>query len=126
MDGRGRGRVGLFQIRRDMQNLQRQVENLISMLASQRIIQREVPNEKKNQGNVDHHIEHEEEHEEHEEEHEEHEEEELNHVYFEERMPKALEGRNDRIKMEVSEYAGNLKPEELIDWMKAMDRNLEW
>jgi hypothetical protein len=42
-------------------------------------------------------------------------------VSFEERMLRALEGRNDRIKMEVSEYATNLKPEELIDWLNAMD-----
>jgi hypothetical protein len=34
---------------------------------------------------------------------------------FEERMLKALEGRNDGIKMEVSKYAGRLKLEELID-----------
>jgi hypothetical protein len=36
---------------------------------------------------------------------------------FEEKMLRALEGRNDGIKMEVSEYAGSLKPEELIDWL---------
>jgi hypothetical protein len=35
-------------------------------------------------------------------------------------MVRALEGRNDRIKMEVSEYARNLKPEELIYWFNAM------
>ena len=45
---------------------------------------------------------------------------------FEEMMLSVIEGRNDRIKMEVSEYAGNLKPEELIDWLNSMDRNFEW
>jgi hypothetical protein len=45
---------------------------------------------------------------------------------FEERMLRALEGRNDRIKMEVSEYAGNLKPEELIDWLNTMEMFFEW
>jgi hypothetical protein len=45
---------------------------------------------------------------------------------FEERMLKALEGRNDRIKMEVSEYVVNLKLEELIDWFNAMEKRIEW
>jgi hypothetical protein len=40
---------------------------------------------------------------------------------FEERMLRALEGRNDRIKIEVSEYSGNLKPKELIDWLNTME-----
>ena len=88
------------------------------MLASHRIIQREVSDEEIDQENVDQHIEHE-------EEHEEHEEEQLERVSFEERMLRALEGRNDRIKMEVSEYARNLKPEELIDWLNAMDKFFE-
>ena len=39
-----------------------------------------------------------------------HEEEEVEHIPFEERMTMALEGRNDGMKMEVSEYAGSLKP----------------
>jgi hypothetical protein len=47
-------------------------------------------------------------------------------VPFEERILRALEGRNDRITMEVLEYAGNLKPKELIDWMNAMDNFFEW
>jgi hypothetical protein len=41
-------------------------------------------------------------------------------------MLRALEGRNDRIEMEVLEYAKNLKPKELIDWLNAMDKNFEW
>jgi hypothetical protein len=89
------------------------------MLASHRIIQREVSDEETDQENVDQHIEHE-------EEHEEHEEEQLERVSFEERMLRALEGRNDRIKMEVSKYVANLKPEELIDWLNAMDTFFEW
>jgi hypothetical protein len=36
-------------------------------------------------------------------------------------MLRDLEGRNDRIKMDVSEYERNLKLEELIDWLKSMD-----
>jgi hypothetical protein len=43
-------------------------------------------------------------------------------VSFEERMLRSLEGRNDRIMMEVLEYAGNLKPYELIDWLNSMDK----
>ena len=53
MVGRERGREGLAQMRRDMKNLQRQVAYLTSMLASQRIIQREVFDEEIDQGNVD-------------------------------------------------------------------------
>jgi hypothetical protein len=64
------------------------------------------------QRNVDQHI--------------EHEEEQLEHMCFEEMILRDLEGRNYRIKMEVSEYAGNLKPEELIDWLNAMDKFFEW
>ena len=45
---------------------------------------------------------------------------------FEERILRALEGRNDLIKIEVLDYAGNLKPEELIDWMKYMEIFFEW
>jgi hypothetical protein len=103
---------GLAQMHRDMQNLQRQVADLTNVLASQRIIQREVFDEETNQGDVDQHI--------------EHEEEQLECMNFEERMLRALEGRNDGIKMEVSEYAGSLKPEELIDWLNTMEFFFEW
>jgi hypothetical protein len=61
---------------------------------------------------------------EHEEEQLEHEEEPFECVTFEERMLRALEGRNDGIKMEVSEYAGSLKPKELIDWLNAMEKKM--
>ena len=40
---------------------------------------------------------------------------------FEERMLRALEGRNDGIKIEVPGYVRNLKPEELIDWLNSME-----
>jgi len=43
---------------------------------------------------------------------------------FEEMILRAIEGRNDRIKMEVSEYVGNLKPEDLIYWLNAMEKKL--
>ena len=119
MVGRGRGREGyLAQMHRDMKNLQRKVADLANMLASQRIIQREVYDEDTDQGDVDQHIEHD-------KEHEEHEEEQLEHMNFEERMLRALEGRNDGIKMEVSKYVGNLKLEELIDWLNAMEMFFE-
>ena len=36
-------------------------------------------------------------------------------------MLKDLEGRNDGIKIEVPENAGNLKPKELINWLNSMD-----
>jgi hypothetical protein len=69
-----------------------------------------VSNEEIDQGDVDQHI--------------EHEEEQSERMTFEERILRALEGRNDRIKMEVSEYAGNLKLEELIDWLNAMEKKM--
>jgi hypothetical protein len=63
MVGSGRGRVGyLAQMCKDMQNLQRQVEYLTIMLASQRIIQREVSDEETVRGDVDQYIKLEEEH----------------------------------------------------------------
>jgi hypothetical protein len=56
MVGRGRGRACLAQMRRDMKNLQRQVEDLTNMLTSHRIIQRELSYEETYQGDVDQHI----------------------------------------------------------------------
>ena len=44
---------------------------------------------------------------------------------FDEMMLKSLERRNDGIKIEVSDYAGNLKPEELIDWLNSMEKFFE-
>ena len=41
-------------------------------------------------------------------------------------MLRALEGRNDGIKIEVPNYARNLKPEELIDWLNSMEIFFEW
>ena len=41
MAGRGRGRAGLAQMRRDMQNLKRQVTILTNALVNQRIIPRD-------------------------------------------------------------------------------------
>ena len=45
---------------------------------------------------------------------------------FEERMLKALEGRNDGIKIQGPDYARNLKLEELIDWLNSMEFFFEW
>ena len=36
-------------------------------------------------------------------------------------MLRLLEGGNGKIKMEVSNYEGSLKPKELIDWLKYME-----
>ena len=40
---------------------------------------------------------------------------------FEERMFRALGGRNDHIKKEIQDYVGNLKLEKLIDWLNSME-----
>lgn len=48
---------------------------------------------------------------------------------FENRLIQALEGirgNRDGIKIEVPEYAGGLKPEELIDWINSMEKYFEW
>ena len=55
MAKRGRGREGLAQMHRDMQNLQRKVIYLTYMLANQTIIRREVYYEETDQGGVDQH-----------------------------------------------------------------------
>ena len=55
MVARRRGREGLAQMRRDMQNLQRKIIDLTYMLANQRIIRREVYYEETDQGGVDQH-----------------------------------------------------------------------
>ena len=81
-------------------------------MAYQRTIQREISDEETEYRGVDHQG--------------EQEEEQLEHMPFEETMLKDLEGRNDWIKIEVPDYAGNLKLEELIDWMKSMELFFEW
>ena len=107
--GRGRGGagVGIAQVRRDMQNLERRVAELTNALANQRTIQRDVSDEETEYGGIDHQG--------------EQEEEQLECMPFEERMLRALEGRNDGIKVDVLEYAENLKLEELIDWLNSME-----
>jgi len=81
-------------------------------LANQRTIQRDLSDEETEYRGVDHQG--------------EQEEEQLERMPFEERMLRALEGRNDGIKVEVPEYAGNLKPKELIDWLNSMEKFFEW
>ncbi|GLJ25051.1 hypothetical protein SUGI_0479400 [Cryptomeria japonica] len=108
MVGRGRGR-GLAQMHRDIQNLKRQVEELMNIMENQRLKQRE---DNSDEGDTD--------------QSEEFEEEPVNHGNFEERMLSALEGKNEGIKVEVSEYASSLKPEELIDWLNEMEKFFEW
>ena len=65
------------------------------MLVYQRIIPRDVSDEEIEHRDVDHQRE---------------QEEQLERMPFDKRMLKALEGRNDGIKIEVPDYAGNLKP----------------
>jgi hypothetical protein len=101
MARRGRGRVDLAQMHRDMHNHKRRVAQLTNVLVNQRIIPRDASDEETKHRDLDHQR--------------EQEEEQLERMPFEERMLRALEGRNDGSKIEVLEYAGNLKPEELID-----------
>lgn len=98
-------------MRRDMHNLKRRVAKLANALVYQRIIPRDASDEETKHRNVDHQRE---------------QEEQLECMPFEERMRRALEGRNDGIKIEVPDYAGNLKPEELIDWLNSMEIFFEW
>jgi hypothetical protein len=111
MAGRGRGRAGLAQMRRDMQNLERRVAKHKNALVYQRIIPRDASDEETKHRNVDHQRE---------------QEEQLEHMPFEEWLFRALEGINDGIKIEVPDYAGNLKPEELIDWLNSVANFFEW
>ena len=111
MVGRGRGRAGLAQMCRDMQNIERRVAKLTNALVYQRIIPRDASDEETEYGDVDHQSE---------------QEEQLEHMPFDERMLRALGGRNDGIKIEVPNYARNLKPEELIDSLNSMEKFFEW
>ena len=81
------------------------------MLVNQRIIPRDASDEETKHGDVDHQRE---------------QEEQLEGMPFEERMLRALEGRNDGRKIEVPEYAGNLKSKELINWLNSMEFFFEW
>ena len=54
MAGRGRGRAGLAQMRRDMQNLERRVSELTNALVYQRIIPRNASNDETEHEDVDH------------------------------------------------------------------------
>ena len=81
------------------------------MWVNQRIILRDASDEETEHRDVDHQRE---------------QEEQLECMPFEERMLKALKGRNDGIKIEILDYAWNLKLEELIDWMNSMETFFEW
>ena len=52
--------------------------------------------------------------------------EELAHMSYEDRVLRALEGKSDGIKIQVSDYAGSLKAEELIDWLDEMSKFFDW
>lgn len=107
MAGRGRGRGGLAQMHREMQNLQRQIAELITRMENQRPGRGgDEFDEEIGQGGANQDI--------------EHEEEELEGMSFEERMLRALEGKNGGIKVDVLDHVGSLKPEELIDWLNDM------
>lgn len=56
----------------------------------------------------------------------ENEDERLGEMSYEDRVLKALKGRSEAIKIDVSDYDGNLKPEELIDWLNEMGIFFEW
>ena len=45
---------------------------------------------------------------------------------YKDRVLRDLEGRNKEIKIDVSDYASSLKPEELIDWLTKMGNYFEW
>ena len=80
-------------------------------MVNQRIIPRDAFDEETKHRSVDHQRE---------------QEEQLERMPFEERMLRALEGRNNGIKIEVPDYAGNFKSKELIDWMNSMETLFEW
>ena len=56
----------------------------------------------------------------------ENEDERLGEMSYEDRVLRALEGRTETIKIDVSDYVGSLKPEELIDWLNEMGNFFEW
>ena len=45
---------------------------------------------------------------------------------YEDRILRALEGRSESIKIDVSNYASSLKPKELIDWLIEMGKFFKW
>ena len=96
---------------RDMQKLEKLVAELTNALVYQRIIPRDAFDEETEHINVDHQRER---------------EEQLERMRFEERMLRDLEGRNVGIKIEVPDYAGSLKPEELNNWLNSMEKFFEW
>ena len=52
--------------------------------------------------------------------------EELEEMSYEHKILRALEGRSEAIKIDVSDYAGSLKPAKLIDWLTEMGNFFEW
>ena len=56
----------------------------------------------------------------------ENEVEELAHMSYEDRVLRALEGKSDGIKIQVSDYAGSLKAEDLIDWLNEISKFFDW
>lgn len=56
----------------------------------------------------------------------EYEDKRLGEMSYEDRVLRALEGRSEAIKIDVSNYVGSLKLEELIDWLNDMGNFFEW
>ena len=115
MAGRGRGRGGVAQFQRIILDLQRQIEELNERFDDQRARNNNVLEEATDEGDNERM-----------EGDEENEAEELAHMSYEDRVLRALEGKNDGIKIEVSDYAGSLKAEELIDWLNEMSKFFDW
>ena len=95
MAGRGRGRGGVAQFQRIILDLQRQIEELNERVDNQRAWNNNVLEEETDEGDNDRM-----------EGNVENEVEELARMSYKDRVLRALEGKNDGIKIEVSDYAG--------------------
>jgi hypothetical protein len=100
--GRGRGRGDVTPMQILVLDMQREIERLTERLDNQEI---------QRGNNTD--------------EEEEDEGERLGEMSYEDRVLRALERRSEAIKIDVSDYAGSLKPEELIDWLNEMGKFFE-
>lgn len=110
--GRGRGRGGVTPMQRLMMDIQRQIEGLSERLDNQGIQGGDESDEEGNRRDAD--------------QNEENTEERLEEMSYEDRVLRALEGRSEGIKIDVLDYAGSLKPKELIDWLNEMGNFFEW
>ena len=95
MAGRGRGRGGVAQFQWIILDLKRQIEELNERVDNQRAWNNNVLEEEIDEGDNDRM-----------EGNVENEVEELARMSYKDRVLRALEGKNDGIKIEVSDYAG--------------------